>query len=52
MTIDLDTIIEWPGKGLMTLGAAITALRKFWKVSDPIKISFFRGPGSGAAFDY
>jgi hypothetical protein len=48
ITIDLNQIIEWPGKGLMTLAAAITTLRELWgNFGGPIKISFFRGPGSG-----
>jgi hypothetical protein len=38
MEITYETIVSWPGKGTMTLGAAIQKLRHFWNITGPISL--------------
>jgi hypothetical protein len=52
MKITLDTKVDWPGKGQMTLGDAFDLLRKLWTTSDPISISLFSRRRVVAADDH
>jgi hypothetical protein len=38
---DFNRIVDWPGKGHMTLGDDFGILRQIWRTNDPIAVTIF-----------